>query len=78
MMGVNGVINQLRNRKMKYCETCKHYEVYDCENTRIVGTCDNEKIAEDWGQPENDMLLYYQHVFFGPKFGCVHHKTKGD
>ena len=76
MMGVNGVINQLRNRKMKYCETCKYYEVYDCENTRIVGTCDNEKIAEDWGQPENDMLLYYQHVFFGPKFGCVHHKTK--
>ena len=27
---------------------------------------------------QNDMLLYYQHVFFGPKFGCVHHKTKGD
>ena len=72
---------------MKYCETCVFY-TKETRMTRLEkpgGWCESPKIAEDWGQGHeeiNDMLIYSYaeggSFWVGPKFGCVHHKTKGD
>ena len=61
---------------MNRCETCTHRTAH--------GDCTNPKIAEDEGQSDEQMqdMLVYQYnngaIFtVGPKFGCVHHESKG-
>lgn len=52
---------------------------------RTGGWCESPKIVEGWCksyEEMNDMLIYPHDeggsFLVGPKFGCVHHKTKGD
>ena len=72
---------------MKYCETCVFYtkETRMIRLKRTGGWCESPKIVEGWCksyEEMNDMLIYHYDeggsFWVGPKFGCVHHKTKGD
>lgn len=68
------------------CDSCNHWvqyvKLYPMSSTNLAqgGVCRCPKIAEDCGQPINDMLLYEYneggHFYTGPKFGCVHHEHR--
>lgn len=54
---------------MERCETCKYRDK--------AGYCTNEKLADESGVDNQDMLIYNANeggdFWVGPKFGCVHH-----
>jgi hypothetical protein len=59
---------------VNFCETCKFRD----EDFY----CTNEKLSENYGLKNDDMLVYDfiegGEFWVGAKFGCVHHEAKGE
>jgi hypothetical protein len=73
---------------MERCKTCKHWVPYETDrqsgsardNERAGGFCHSDKLTEDFGTHDLDMLVYPYNegcdaFWTGPEFGCVHHEA---
>lgn len=70
---------------MNHCKTCKYWSparkkyplLPASDDVGAGGFCQSQKLAEDIGQHDADMLVYsYSEggdFWTGPDFGCVHH-----
>jgi len=75
------------NDNVGRCKTCKHWVSYETAmpqgargNERAGGFCYSEKLTENRGTHELDMLVYPYNegcdaFWVGPDFGCVHHEV---